>query len=329
MMQPDFKDLKELLSAVKTVDSALLFCHISPDGDTLGSALALKIRLERMGISTQVAVGGEIPRKLARLPGADEILLPGDEPKPFTAAIAVDVSDEMRLGSWLETYRRGEKQLVIDHHGTNPLFGQVNAVDGDAPATAILIWQLFSLTEYPLTEPEALCLYTALSTDTGNFIYKSTTPEAFRMMGELREAIQDFESWSRLLFREKEIPFLLLLKSSLQSLTFFANGRGAGISLTQDTLRLCGANDTHRDGLVDYAIDAEGVQVAYLASETADGKTKFSLRSKVPLRVDLLAKALGGGGHGQAAGVTLPLPLPEAEKKIRQLLEELLTEAKA
>lgn len=310
----------EVLSAVKAADSALLFCHVSPDGDTLGSALALKSLILRLGGRAQVMVDGFVPDLLTFLPGSGEILHPGDEPAPYDTAIAIDVADEGRLGACTEYFRRAAVTAVIDHHGTNPGYAVHCMIEGGAPATAILIWRLIRAAGLPVTREEAVCLYTAASTDTGNFIYESTNAETFAMMSELMEAGLPVSEYGRLLFRSKETAFVRLLAEALPTLRILGEGRVAGLRITREAMTRAGANDGHRDGIVDYAVDLRGVCLAYLASETADGATKFSLRSQKPWRVDELAKRLGGGGHGQAAGVTLRMPLPEAVAVMEEAL---------
>lgn len=315
LYQPD-----EVLSAVKAAGSALLFCHVSPDGDTLGSALALKYRMERMGKRVQIVVDGFVPNNLQFLPGCETILNPGAEVQPFDTAIAVDVADEKRLGACADLFAFGATTVVIDHHGTNTGYARYCMIDGGAPAVAVVIWRLLKMTGLPLTKEETICLYTAVSTDTGNFIYDSTNAESFAMMNDLMEAGLPIGEYSRRLFRTKEVPFVKLLAQVLPSLKIMQGGLVAGIRVTRKNMLDAGANEGHRDGIVDYAIDMRGVKLAYLASETADGRTKFSLRSQLPYTVDEIAKQLGGGGHCQASGVTLDLPMDEAVAVIEKAL---------
>ena len=314
----------EVLSAVATADSVLLFAHVSPDGDTLGSTLAMKLRLERMGKRVQAMVDGVVPDNLTFLPGADALLAPDAVPEAFDVAVSIDVSSRDRLGRCEALFASAEKTIAIDHHGTNDGFGQINLIDGEAPATAIVIYRLFSRMDLALTQEEAICLYTALSTDTGNFIYESTNAECFAMMGALMEAGLPLAKYSRMLFRQKEEPHVRLLAEALPSLRVLCGGKVAGLQLTMEQMQRAGANGGHTDGIVDYAIDLKGVSIAYFAREIEGGKVKVSLRALEPYAVDQLAAQLGGGRHRLAAGLTLSVPLADAVHTIETALEATL-----
>ena len=314
----------EVLSAVFSAGSVLLFCHISPDGDTLGSALALKLRLERMGKAAHVMVDGFVPSYLAFLPGAEDILSP-DSPVPAQdLALAVDVASADRLGKCQEIFYSGAKTAVIDHHGTNEGYAQLNMIDGSAPAAAILVYRLFEKMDLPMTQEEAICLYTALSTDTGNFIYDSTNAESFAMMSALMEADLPLAEYSRMLFRQKEEKHVRLLTEALPTLRVIGGGRIAGLCLTQAQMEKVGANGGHAEGIVNYAIDLIGVGMAYFIRELPDGRHKASLRALEPYAVDQIAAQFGGGGHKLAAGVTLDMPLDETVRTIEAALEAAL-----
>ncbi len=309
----------EVLSAMQAADSVLLFSHISPDGDTLGSALALKLRMERMGKRVKLFLDGDVPPSLAFLPETALIEKPDVwEAEAYGLAVAVDVSCRERLGACEPLFAAAAATAVIDHHGTNEGFGQINLIDGSAPATAVLIYRLFCAMDVPLSTEEAICLYAALSTDTGNFIYEGTNAESFRMMGALMEAGLPLAEYSRRLFREKEVPFVRLLGEALPSLRLICGGKAAGIRLTLEQMERAGARAGHTEGLVDYAIDLQGVSLAYFARELGDGRVKVSLRALPPYRVDMIAAEFGGGGHRLASGLTLEMPIARAVERIEE-----------
>ena len=314
----------DMLSAILSAGSVLLFGHVNPDGDTLGSVLAMKLRLERMGKRVQAMVDGFVPSRLAFLPGAGDVLSASDVPDAFDLALAIDVASMDRLGKCEALFAAAKKTAVIDHHGTNPGYAQINMIDGAAPAAAVLVYRLFEQMELPLSQEEAICLYTALSTDTGNFIYDSTDAESFAMMSALMEAGLPLPEYSRRLFRQKEVPFVRLLGEVLPSLRIIADGRIAGLQLTMDQMQRAGANGGHTDGVVDYAIDLEGVGMAYFAREIEGGKVKVSLRALAPYAVDKIASQFGGGGHKLAAGLTLCMPMDEAVRTVEAALEAAL-----
>ncbi len=313
---------QQVLSAVQAAGSVLLFCHVSPDGDTLGSALALKLRLTAMGKSVRLLVDGEAPSNLAFLPGMDAVRGPDAAVESADLALAVDVSCAERLGACAPAFYAAKRTGVVDHHGSNPGFGQINWIDGDAPATAVLVYRLLEAMDGPIAREEAICLYTGLSTDTGNFIYESTSAESFRMMAALMDAGLPLAEYARRLFRVKELPFVRLLGQALPSLRLTCGGKVAGLTLTAEQMRKAGAKPGHTDGLVDYAIDLEGVAMAYFARETEDGRVKVSLRALEPWRVDQVAARFGGGGHRLASGLTVDMPLSEAAQAVEAALAE-------
>lgn len=314
----------EVLSAVLSAGSVLLFGHVSPDGDTLGSVLALKLRMERMGKKVQAMVDGFVPSYLTFLPGCEAVMAADAVPDAFDLAIAVDVASADRMGKCEALFAAAEKTAVIDHHGTNPGYAQINMIDEHAPATAILVYRLFQHMDMAMTKDEAICLYTALSTDTGNFIYDSTNAESFAMMSGLMEAGLPLADYSRRLFRQKEEPHVRLLAEVLPGLRVIADGKIAGLRLNQQQLQRAHANGGHCEGIVDYAIDLRGVGMAYFAREMADGRIKVSMRALEPYAVDKIAARFGGGGHKLAAGVTLDMPMDEAVQTIENALCEAL-----
>ena len=316
----------QVLSAVQGADSVLLFCHISPDGDTLGSAMALRLRLAAMGKSVRVLLDGEVPSSLDYLLKFGEVEKPG---KPWAAdlALAVDVSCRERLGACEKAFDAARRTALVDHHGSNPGFADLSWIDGDAPATAVVVYRLLEAMGGPVSRDEAICLYTALSTDTGNFLYASTNAESFCIMSALMEAGLPLAEYGRRLFRVKEVPFVRLLGRALPSLRLTCGGRVAGLRLTAAQMEQAGARSAHADGVVDYAIDLEGVSLAYFARETEDGQVKVSLRALEPYRVDEVAVRFGGGGHRLASGLTVKRPLEEIALQIEAALADVLGSA--
>ena len=314
----------DMLSAILSAGSVLLFGHVNPDGDTLGSVLVLKKRLERMGKRVQAMVDGFVPGYLAFLPGAESVMNAEAVPQAFDLAIAVDVASSDRLGKCEALFASAQKTAVIDHHGTNPGYAQINMIDEHAPATAILLNRLFQQMDMPMTQQEAICLYTALSTDTGNFIYDSTNAESFAMMSGLMEAGLPLADISRVLFRQKELLHVRLLAETLPSLRVTGNGKIAGLCLTLEQMQRVGANGGHAEGIVNYAIDLEGVSMAYFAREVEPCKIKVSLRALQPYAVDQFAAKFGGGGHKLAAGLTLCMPMEDVIRTVEAELEAVL-----
>lgn len=323
-MMRTMRPLDPLISAIRAAESIALVCHVSPDGDTVGSALALRLGLMTMGKEVTLFCQDKIPGVLGFLPGVEEFLLPENAPGDVDLLLCVDVSDEKRMGRCILLREWAAHTAQVDHHGTNTRYCEVNCVDGDAPANCLIVYELLERLGCTITADMALCLAVGLSTDTGHLTYASTTPEAYRVMGELVEAGADIAEAYRRLYRERPPRQVALLAKALDSLTFHAQGRITSIALTRQDFADCGALPEDAEIIVNYGLDVEGVSMCVFAREQPDGQVKLSLRAVAPHRVNGVAQHFGGGGHAQAAGATVSLTLDEAVRcAVERMKEEL------
>lgn len=295
------------------------------DGNTLGSALALMHALHNMGKRAFVCNRDEMPGYLRMLPGWESIVTPDDIPFPPKAVIAIDCADEARMGTAIGLIKEGMDVAVIDHHETNRMAFAPSWVEGEEAATGVLIQTLLGEMGAEMTSEIALCLYAAISTDTGNFSFSNTTPEALCAAAECLRAGFDLADLSFRLFRMKSQGRTRLLGRALNSIEYLEDGQIALIRLKRSEFAELGATDADTEGVVNFGIDTEGVEVAILAVERA-GSTKFSLRSRNRVNVAQAAAALGGGGHSRAAGVTLQLPMEEAVEQVLNALVRAVRE---
>lgn len=294
--------------------------HISPDGDTLGCATAMRLGLLWLGKEVTLFCDGKVPDTLSFLPGAESIRIPGPKEGPFDLMLSVDVSDEQRLGACIGLMEVSAHTAQIDHHPTNPLFAEINSVDGAAPAAAVMIHEQLKTLGVPMTKEIAECLYTGISTDTGNFSFASTNAECFEIMSELMRYDLPLSELNRILFRGRPMPQVKLLGRALCSLKYFENGRIAVMKLTREDFEACYALSEHADTIVNFGLDTFGTRMAILARETEEGQIKFSLRAKDPTEINDIAQEFGGGGHPQAAGILMDGPLDEALDKVLQAM---------
>ncbi len=249
----------------------------------------------------------------SRFAGADGVIAAGAKP-PFSpeTALALDVSDEGRLGDARALFDGCAARAVLDHHATNPGFGDVCLIDGGRAATGELALELIEALGVPLSREMAEWLYIAISTDSGNFSFSSTTPGTMRAAAKLIEAGADVAGLTRELYRTRPLGRTKLLGIVLSGLEVSGDGRMAWARLTDAMFAQAGALREDSDGIVNYLLEIDGVEFAALA-ETRGAATKFSLRSKEWLDVaGEVAKPFGGGGHARAAGCTLEMPLEEA-----------------
>lgn len=315
----------KLLSALKEADSILLCSHVSPDGDTIGSVLALAFMLEDMGKKVTCACADPVPGSLHFLPCWEMFVRPEDiEGMKFDCAVAVDAADEGRLGPLAKPFRKAPVQLQIDHHGTNPGYAMENEVDAKASATGCIIWRLMKAFGCEITEEYAEALYVAINSDTGNFCFENTNEECFECMTDLMKSGLKLNIIARNLNLLREVPHLRLLGRALGTLNISADGRIAGMMLRKHDYIDCDAPREYNSKIVNYAMDIPGVEMAYLADETDEG-TKFSLRAQPPRNVAVIATEFGGGGHILAAGCRIRgKMIDEAAEMIEHRMQEQL-----
>ena len=301
------RPLETVIEAIRAADTIALVSHQNPDGDTMGSALALKNGLDKLGKRTAVFCQDKVPDNISFLKGADEFKRPEDvADERFDLLLCIDVADQERMGRCASLLERCAHTAQIDHHGTNPRYAEVNCVDDEGPATGLVIHELLERLGVEMDADIATCLYAAISTDTGNYAYASTTPEAFRVTAELLEAGLPLSEINRRLYRQREMPQVLLLERALSTLTFHHGGDITSMILTRQDFIECGALAEHADTLVNYALDILGVRMAVLARETSTpGEVKLSFRAVEPDSISEVASSFGGGGHEQAAGATV------------------------
>ena len=280
-----------------------LIAHIAPDGDTLGSTLALSLALEAVGIKSDLYCEEVVPQIYRLLPGWERFYLPPSSPPEYGLAVAVDVSVSERMGACESIFLAAKETLVLDHHKTNSGFGDTNVIV-DKAATAEIILELIDVLGVPLSRDVAVNLYVGLSTDTGNFSYANTTGDALRTAARLVDTGIDVAEITRLVFRLRSLAKTKLIGRAIEKFRFDANGKIAWVYLSPGDYADCGATDEDTEGIINYAIECKDVEIAILARER-NGAVKLSLRSSGAVDVGSLADTLGGGGHTNAAGITL------------------------
>ncbi len=317
---------EEITHALTENGSALICMHVGPDGDTLGASLALAQAMRAMGKRVRVICADPVPELYSFLPCVPMVELPrAVADQRFDMAVAVDVSDYARLGDAQAAFDAAPCRVVIDHHPTNDRFGTVNWIEPAAAATGVMVQACIDALGIELTHEMADCLYTAISTDTGNFCFPNTNAEAFYAAAELLDAGAHVADLTRRIYRTRSRPSVELLARALSTLEFRAGERIATLTLCAKDFAETGAAESMTEGVVNYAIEIVGVQMAALARENGAG-VKFSLRARAPHDVSRIAKRFGGGGHALAAGCTLPFPLEDAVRSVGDAMEEALGE---
>jgi len=305
----------ELLRGTKR---AYIMAHQAPDGDAIGSALALGRALEKMGRQATLACEDPLPSMLAFLPGGErfEAREPGDE----DLAIALDASDLGRFGSLGERVAQsGLPLLNIDHHVTNRFFGTVNLVKRDAAATAEIIYDLLPDLRIPLDPLLATCLLTGLVTDTQGFRTANTTVRTLEIATQLMKAGASLNEITERVFRGWDLSTLRLWGAIIESLRL--DGRMVWATETRAMRSRYRASADRGDGVVNLLASVDQADMAIIFREREDGLIEVSLRSRPEVDVSSIAQYFGGGGHPQAAGCSL-------EGKLEEVMKEVLAKAK-
>lgn len=306
---------------IRKHDDIGVVCHVSPDGDTLGSALALAEGLRAMGKNACTLCQDEIPRMYHFMNGAMDICTPESAPFMIRAVLFSDVSDEKRAGSCLMPEVR--ERALIDHHATNPAFCDVNVIDGRAAATSVIVAELMDRLRVPLTPSMAENLYVGITTDTGNFNYKSTDGRTLRAAAKCLDAGADADKVTRLMFRLRSVARTQLLGAAVSQMELLLGGKLAVFKVSRLMMDEFGASEADCEGIVNYGIETEGVRVSVLLREQ-NGGVKASLRALDGVDVSRVAVRHGGGGHAAAAGCSLSGGLDEcAAMLVPELAEEI------
>ena len=309
--------LSDAVAFLTKYDSFLLMAHVAPDGDTLGSCLALQKLLQQLGKQAWVVCDDTLPHLYAFLPGADGLLAP-DAAVDAQAFVAVDCADVGRTGSQWD--RVGTKpSLCIDHHITNPAFATVNHIE-DCAATGELITLLYDAFGQPINPEVGACLYTAIATDTGNFAYSSVTPRTFALMGKVMESGFDLPECNRLIYRNQRLQKLRMTARTVENAKLYRDGQVIVATLSKAETEAVGGLKADAEGIIDSLRDVETVAVACFLREEGASEVKLSLRAKDRVDCAALARAYGGGGHLRAAGATLHMSLAEAEAEVTKAL---------
>src|ERR687891_1510774 len=300
-------DLARAAEVIHGADRFLVTTHENPDGDALGSMLAMRLALEQLGKDVLMYLGGQapLPAEYAFM-DLDGLLRQVPPDAAERVLLAVDCANESRLGPDPEVLQQAPRVVDIDHHHDNTRFGDVNVIDPTASSTGELLRDLFRELGVALTPPIAEALYIALVTDTGRFQYTNTTPKALRLAAELVEAGADVHRVFQGVYESVQFAKLKLLARALERAQVFEGGRLVVSHLLREDFTDVGAAEPYAEGIIDYLRAVEGADMAVLIREPprADGPTRrVSMRASIDeLDVSAIARKSDGGGHRQAAG---------------------------
>jgi phosphoesterase RecJ-like protein len=303
----------------------LLTSHRNPDGDAIGSELALAELATAFDVEPVIVNRDAAPVTLLDLPGVDTVLvrdtLPADFERNFDLVITVECPGLDRCGfDGLDRL----PILNIDHHLANPAYGEVNYLDEEAPAVGEMVWSMYRTAGVEPSVHAATNCYVALATDTGDFRYSNARPRAFRAAAEMVEAGADPPTVSEWVHDGRTISSVRLLGEALKTLRFECDGRLASLSVDQGAFERAGADSTDTEEIINIPRAIAGVEAVVFCKQWEPGIVKVSMRSRGDIDVRSVAAMFGGGGHTNAAGCAIEGDLDTARTRLEASLAALL-----
>ena len=308
----------EIAAVLREYESFLVLSHVRPDGDALGSQIAMGLALQKLGKKVKVWNEEGLLEKFSFLPGGELVSLPPAEAENFDVVLALDTATRQRLGdNVLAAVGHAKVWINIDHHPSNPRYGDLVHIDPIAPATGQILFELLQSQDLPLDEPIAENLFAAISTDTGSFQYQNTTARTFEIAADILRCGIRVGELSQKLYESYPRRRIELLRVLLDRMRFDAGGKVASFSLPNATAHELGVIPEDNEGLIDHLRAIQGVIIAIFFEELEDGKVRVSMRSKDE-RADVCAICVSfkGGGHTLAAGARVLGTLDDVANRV-------------
>ncbi len=318
-MNPTFSDIG---AAVARHNRFLVVSHMRPDGDALGSTLALALALQKLGKTVTAWNEDGLLEKFRWLPCGELVSKPPVTPQEFDVVFILDNAVKERAGTPLASVAGSPFWINLDHHFSNPGYGDLNFIDAQSPATGQILFELFTSLGWDISPAIAENLFVAISSDTGSFQYPATTARTYEIGGELIRRGADVGRISRDLYDSYPLRRIQLLRSLLNELLLTSDQRVASIALTEAAAREIGAIPDDNEGLIDHIRAIDSVIVAIFFEELPEGRIRLSIRSKDPrVSAAAICQHFGGGGHILAAGARVQGSLNEVRSQVLEFID--------
>ena len=313
--------LDNILEEINKAESIVILTHENPDGDAIGTGLALYNALKQYGKNPDIIIP-EYPRIFEFLPSTDEIKKESDVEK-YDLAISVDCATIKMLNGFVNYFENAKVKVSIDHHSTNTMFGDLNYVSPDAPACAQILLVVLEYFKIEITKDIGTCILAGIITDTGGFKYSGVTSETFKFVAELLEKGINVSKIYRRVLQTKTKANFELNRIATNRLEFFEDGKVAFTYITKEDEEKVNSESGDHEGIVETGRDIEGVEVSIFIRQTEKG-CKVSMRSNEYVNVSDVCLLLGGGGHVHAAGATMQCTIEQAKEKILRQLKSVM-----
>ena len=314
--------LDEILKEIKIANTIVILTHESPDGDAIGSSLALKLVLQELGKEADVIIP-EYSRLFNFLPAVDQVKQES-EIKKYDLAISVDNADLKRLAK-REYFENAKRTVNIDHHGSNNMYGDLNYVNPVSPACCEILAGIFEYFQIDITKEIGNCLMTGIITDTGGFRHIGITPETFEFTAELITKGVNIPDIYKRTLRTKTKANFLLTKKVIDRMEILENGKVTFTYITMADEKEVKAEPGDHEGLVEIGRDLEGVEVSiFIRQNKEEDGYKISLRSGNKVNVSDICLMFGGGGHPRAAGAFILGNVEQVKEKVLKEVRKAL-----
>lgn len=323
--------MEQIIHKLKKSKQAFIASHTNPDGDAIGSLVAMGLSLAALGKDIVLFNESPIPAVYRFLSGVDRVVNRVREGCAFDTAVILDCGDLHRVGEAVPIVEKIPVVINIDHHVTNTRFGNLHLIDPDACATAEILYRLLLGLGVPVSLDIANAIYTGILTDTGSFRFSNTNRSAFEICEKMVARGVDPYRIAQQVYGTYSLGRIKLLNLALDSIEVSQNGKLSMMAVTQQMMQDTGARSEDTDGLINYAKGIKDIKVAVLIEELNHGTAQtagrlpyhVSLRSDGSVDVAAIAAAFGGGGHSSAAGFSIESTLPEIKTRILGLAEEM------
>lgn len=318
--------MNKLKEIVLNSESIAITSHVDPDGDSIGSVLALSLALKQICKNVEVFINEQLPSRYAFLPQSDSIKSYKNlKDKNFDLFIALDCGDKERLGNTVEVMEKSKIVVNIDHHISNTEFGDINIIDTNSSSACEIVYNIIKNMGLLINQQIATCIYTGIITDSGNFMYDNATYKTYLIAAELIKANINKQEIIYNLYQKKSTNNLRFLGYSLTNMEIKLDGRLAIFQIPLELLKKFNIPKDDVEGIVNYGRDIDGVEIAVSIRETDNDKVKLSFRSKHnEVDVRALAHLFNGGGHKKAAGATIVDTLDGAKSQVIEKSRQFL-----
>lgn len=294
-------DVQEIFNIINKSENICIAGHKAPDGDCIGSVMALYEFLKQQNKYADVYIDGKIPYNYVDFTDEDALMEEVAQ-KDYDVLFILDCSDTDRLGKFGDVISRAQKTVCIDHHKTNQEYADINIIDPEMSSTGELLYDILKLSGLEITKKAAILIYVAMLTDTGRFSYSNTSAQTHRKAAELIELGVDISEIDNIIYNSKPSNVVKAFIDCTSGIELHFGGKLGIASITQDILEKNKVDMGDIDGIVEFIREIREVEVSCVLKETTDSFTKVSLRAKNDIDVSEVSVKFGGGGHKKAAG---------------------------